>query len=213
MESFNTTASAPGHVFIVEDDSGLRESLESLLRYVGYAVRGWKSAEDFLDDLPKVVPAVLITDMRMPGMHGVDLHAALIKLGRTFPIIYISGESTVPQSIQAMKLGAFDFLLKPFGREELLKVVTAALEKDRRNMQHLIKKARFEESRKSLSPRQVEVHDLLLKGFGNKEICEALGVSMPTAKQYKSEVLYKLGARSLSELLALSNVNSTSENE
>lgn len=211
MDGRQANSAQVGHVFLVEDDAGLRESLESLLRYVGYQVQCWESAEAFLEDLPKAAPAVLITDMRMPGMKGVDLHAALIRMGRTFPIIYISGESTVPQSIQAMKQGAFEFLLKPFGREELLKAVSAALEKDRRAMLDLIKKARFEESRNSLSPRQAEVHDLLLKGYGNKEICEALGIAMPTAKQYKSEVLYKLGARSLAELIALSSASSPSE--
>jgi two-component system response regulator FixJ len=193
-----------GHVFIVDDDDSLRSSIADLLRVVGYQVQSWASADEFLRSLPRVLPAVLITDMRMPGMLGVDLHQELIRGGRTMPVIYISGESTVPQTVRAMKQGAFDFLVKPFGREELLRVVASALEHDRLQMQHLIQKARFEEARSHLSPREVQVHDLLLKGYGNREIVESLGISLPTAKQYKSEVMRKLGVRSLAELISLS---------
>lgn len=200
-----------GHVFVVDDDDGLRESVASLLRFVGYQVHCWPAAQPFLQGIPRVAPAVLVTDMRMPGMSGVELHAELIRQGRLVPVIYISGESTVPQTIQAMKQAAFDFLVKPFGREELLAAVAGALERDRRQMQELIRRARFEEARASLSPRQAQVHDLLLQGFGNREIVDALGISMPTAKQYKAEVMHKLGVRSLAELLALNSALNTPE--
>jgi two-component system response regulator TtrR len=142
--------------------------------------------------------------MRMPGLSGVELHAELLRLGRLLPVIYISGESTVAQSIQAMKQGAVEFLIKPFGREELLRAVAASLEKDRQQMQHLIKAARAAQARAQLSPREAQVHELMLKGYNNREIMDALQISLPTAKQYKSEVMRKLGARSLSELIALS---------
>ncbi len=199
----DTLTESLGHVFLVDDDDGLRESIAGLLRSVGYKVQSWQSATDFLEAFPRVVPAVLVTDMRMPGMSGVELHAELIRLGRTVPVVYISGESTVPQSIRAMKQGAFDFLVKPFGREELLRAVAGSLEKDRRQMNDFIRSARFEQARAHLSPREAQVHDLLLKGFGNREIVEALGISIPTAKQYKSEVMRKMGVRSLAELISL----------
>lgn len=199
----DTLTESLGHVFLVDDDDGLRESIAELLRSVGYKVQSWQSATDFLEAFPRVVPAVLVTDMRMPGMSGVELHAELIRLGRTVPVVYISGESTVPQSIRAMKQGAFDFLVKPFGREELLRAVAGSLEKDRRQMNDFIRSARFEQARAHLSPREAQVHDLLLKGFGNREIVEALGISIPTAKQYKSEVMRKMGVRSLAELISL----------
>jgi len=195
-----------GHVLLVDDDTGLRESIASVLRFAGYKVQAWDSAAAFLQEVPAVAPAVLVADMRMPGMTGVEMHAILRQRGFAFPVVYISGESTVAQSVRAMKQGAFDFLVKPFGRDELLVVVAAALERDRQQMQHKIRIARADAARASLSPRQRQVHDLLIKGFGNREIMDALSISLPTAKQYKSEVLQKLGVRSLSELIAFSRV-------
>jgi FixJ family two-component response regulator len=199
----SSSPSIEGHVFVIEDDQHLRDSIVDLLRFAGYQVQAWSEGRPFLEDMPRVAPAVLVTDMRMPGLSGVELHAELLSQGRLMPVIYVSGESSVPQSIRAMKQGAYEFLIKPFGREDLLRAVAGALEKDRRQMQSLIQRARLDAARAALSPRETQVHDLLLKGFGNREIVEALGISLPTAKQYKSEVMRKLGVRSLAELIAL----------
>ncbi len=204
MSSLQTLDQPSEHVFLVDDDDALRDGIADLLRVVGYQVYSWSDGAAFLADIPRVVPAVLITDMRMPGLSGVELHAELLRLGRTLPVIYISGESTVAQSIQAMKLGAMEFLVKPFGREELLRAVATSLEKDRQQMQHLIKSARVAQARAQLSPREVQVHELMLKGYNNREIMDALQISLPTAKQYKAEVMRKLAVRSLSELISLS---------
>lgn len=204
MASLHPTDKTSEYVFLVDDDDVLRNGIEDLLRVVGYQVYSWSNGAAFLAHIPRVAPAVLITDMRMPGLSGVELHAELLRLGRTLPVIYISGESTVAQSIRAMKQGAVEFLIKPFGREELLRAVATSLEKDRQQMQHLIKAARAAQAYAQLSPREVQVHELLLKGYNNREIMDALQISLPTAKQYKSEVMRKLGARSLSELIALS---------
>lgn len=204
MSSLQTPDQPSEHVFLVDDDDALRDGIADLLRVVGYQVYSWSDGAAFLADIPRVAPAVLITDMRMPGLSGVELHAELLRLGRTLPVIYISGESTVAQSIQAMKLGAMEFLVKPFGREELLRAVATSLEKDRQQMQHLIKAARVAQARAQLSPREVQVHELMLKGYNNREIMDALQISLPTAKQYKAEVMRKLAVRSLSELISLS---------
>lgn len=204
MSSLQPSDKPTEYVFLVDDDDALRDGIADLLRVVGYRVYTWPDGAAFLADIPRVAPAVLITDMRMPSLSGVELHAELLRLGRLLPVIYISGESTVAQSIQAMKQGAVEFLIKPFGREELLRAVAASLEKDRQQMQHLIKAARAAQARAQLSPREVQVHELMLKGYNNREIMDALQISLPTAKQYKSEVMRKLGARSLSELIALS---------
>ena len=102
-----------GHVDVVEDDDSLRNSISDLLSLVGYRVRTWRDAESFLGDLPQTAPAVVVTDMRMPGRSGVELHAELLARGRSMPVIYISGESSVPQTISAMKMGALDFWSNP----------------------------------------------------------------------------------------------------
>jgi two-component system response regulator FixJ len=193
-----------GHVYLVEDNESLRANLRDLLVFAGYRVREWSNAQDFLSDLPNDAPAVVVSDMLMPGMSGVEMHKALIQRGRMMPVIYISGESSVPQSIEAMKLGALDFLVKPFSREELLRGVAQGIEKDTQLMRSMIEKSRFNESLRQLSPRECQVHSLLLKGMNNAEIMTQLHISLPTAKQYKSEVMRKLGVRSLAQLIELS---------
>ena len=196
-----------GHVLLIDDDHGVRQALGDLLTFAGYQVTSWDNARQFLDELPLAAPAMVLTDMRMPQMSGIEMHEQLRALGRSFPVVYLSGESTVPQTVKAMKLGAFDFLTKPFGREQLLTVVAAAIEHDRAAVHALTRRAQFDTTRRRLSPRERQVHELLLKGFGNKEIMEALSISLPTAKQYKAEVMRKLGVRSLAELIAFSQGN------
>jgi two-component system response regulator FixJ len=193
-----------GHVYLVEDDDSVRHSLQDLLGFAGFQVRAWPHAQGFLDDLPKAAPAVVVTDMRMPGMNGTELHEALIERGRNMPVVYISGESSLAQGIRAMKLGAQDFLVKPFTREAILKAVAAAIERDRIQMQRLIDQARFDEALTHLAPRERQVLELLIKGYRNQEIMNELQISLPTAKQYKSQLMRKLGARSLSEIVKLS---------
>ena len=201
----------PGHVDIVEDDDSLRNSLLDLLTFAGYRVRAWPDAASFLENLPKTAPAVVVTDMRMPGMTGLQLHEALIERGRKIPVIYISGESSLPQGIQAMKYGAQDFLVKPFTREDLLKAVVAGIEKDRVQMRQMIEQTRFDEAVNHLSPREREVLLLMLKGYSNAEIMDALSISLPTAKQYKSQIMRKLGVRSLSQLMQLGNKDTSAD--
>lgn len=193
-----------GYVYIVEDDDSLRKSVKDLLLFAGYRVLEWSNPREFLDALPNFAPAVVVSDVLMPEMTGIEMHLELIERGRLMPVIYISGESSLPQTVQAMKLGPLDFLVKPFTREELLTVVAKGIEKDRQLMQNMITKARIDESLRQLSPRENQVHSLLLKGLNNAEIMEQLQISLPTTKQYKSEVMRKLGVRSLSQLIALS---------
>lgn len=190
-----------GHVDLVDDDDSLRESLADLLRFSGFEVRTWSHAGGLLDELPKKAPAIIVTDMRVPGLSGVELHKRLLAMGCELPVIYISGQSTVPQSVQAMKLGAVEFLVKPFSREEFLDAVVAALERDRKAMLTRIERRHFDEALKQLSPREREVTNLLMKGYNHAEVMQALGISLPTAKQYKSQILQKLGVRSLAQLI------------
>jgi FixJ family two-component response regulator len=193
------------YVFLVEDDDGYRMDLERVLQFCGYTVSSFSSPENFLANFKPVVPAVLVTDMRMPVMSGVQLQAELEANGHKMPIIFISGESSVEQIVAAFKNGALEFLLKPFSREEFLSAVERAIEKDSFAMQELIRKSRLDEALKTLSPRESQVFNLLAKGYGNKELVDTLGISLSTVKEYKSEVMYKLRLRSLAELISLAN--------
>ena len=190
-------------VYLIEDSLEMRQSIENMLRFLGYKVISYSCGTDFLNAQIQDAPAVVVADMRMPDISGVQMQAELIKRGRNIPIIFISGESTVSQSIQAMKQGAIEFLEKPFEREAFLGAIVRGLELDAKNMQAFLQKSAFEESLKVLSPREREAFDLLAQGFNNAQIQEALKVSLPTAKQYKSEVMRKLNLRSLAQLIAL----------
>lgn len=191
------------YIFLVEDDDDLRSDLERALKFCGYTIFAFADPEQFLSQFKPLVPAVLVTDMRMPKLSGVQLQSELIEKGHKIPIIFISGESSDEQIVKAFKNGAFDFLLKPFSREAFISVVAKAIEQDGIAMQELIRKSRLSETLKTLSPRELQVFHLLAKGYGNKELVEALGISLSTVKEYKSEVMYKLRLRSLAELISL----------
>ena len=191
------------YVFLIEDHDELRDDLTRILQFVGYVVHGFSDPKQFLEYDKHLAPAVIVSDMRMPHMTGVELQERLKDLGRTIPMVIISGESTDQQIVAAMKNGAIDFLLKPFARESLLAAVAKGIEIDSAAMQNVIRVSEFNEKLKILSPRERQVFELLSQGFGNKELMEILNISLPTVKQYKSEVMYKLRLRSLAELIAL----------
>ncbi|MBU3604876.1 response regulator transcription factor [Polynucleobacter sp. AP-Kaivos-20-H2] len=198
------------YIFLVEDDDELRSDLERALQFCGYTIFSFASPEQFLSEFKPVVPAVLVSDMRMPKQSGIQLQSELIAKGHKIPIIFISGESSDEQIVKAFKNGAFDFLLKPFSREAFLSAVAKAIEQDTVAMQELIRKSQLTEALKTLSPRERQVFNLLAKGYGNKELVDELGISLPTVKEYKSEVMYKLRLRSLAELIALNTSLSAS---
>lgn len=185
-------------IFLIEDDSSQRKSIESLLEFKGLIVKSFKNANDFLSYHDVTRPSVLISDMRLPDLSGIELYKALINKGENIPIIFISGESSIQQSIDAMKQGAIEFLVKPFDINDLTNAIEKAtrLEHKRVNLKTLLK---------NLSPREKQVFDLLIQGLNNSELMKKINVSLPTAKQYKSEVMRKLGVKSLSELMNLSN--------
>lgn len=200
---YQNSSSASKHIFLIEDDDSMRKALIGMLEFVGYQVNAFSSASDFLKTSIQVAPAVIITDMRMPDMSGIELQAELVQRGRAIPIIFISGESTVQQTVTAMKQGAIEFLVKPFERDELLSAVIRGLEQDALNMHQYVEQKTLEEGLKTLAPREREVFELLSLGLNNAEIQEKLQISLPTTKQYKSEVMRKLNLRSLSQLIAL----------
>ena len=185
-------------IYLIEDDASHRESIESLLAFKGYRIKSFKNANDFLklNDINR--PSILITDIHLQDQSGVDLHSELLKRAIDFPVIFISGESTIQQSINAMKQGAFEFLVKPFDINDLVTAIEKAcnFELKRLSLNELIKR---------LSPREKEVYNYLIQGLNNNELTEKMNISIPTVKQYKSEVMRKLGINSLSQLIDLSH--------
>jgi FixJ family two-component response regulator len=193
-------------VFVVDDDSSLREALKSLLRSVGLRVEVFGSAADFLvhkflDD----AAACLVLDVRLPGVSGLDFQAELAKAGIQIPIIFISGHGDIPMTVRAMKAGAIEFLTKPFRDQDLLDAVQVALERDRKRRTqdkavHQVR-AHFE----ALTPREQEVISLVTAGLMNKQIAAELGVSEITVKVHRGNVMKKMGARSLADLVRMAD--------
>ena len=183
-------------IYLIEDDASQRDCIESLLVYKGYIVKSYSAANNFLKNVPFERPAIVISDIRLPDISGVELYQALIEKNINIPIIFISGEASIQQSVDAMKQGAIEFLVKPFEIDELINAITKAIHIELKeiNLNLLIE---------NLSPREREVYKLLLKGHNNQELIDKLHLSLPTVKQYKSEVMRKLNVKSLSKLIEL----------
>jgi len=198
----NSSLLASQHVFILEDNESLAKLLKINLSKLGYSTYVYNNPVDFLQAIPEVSPSVLITDMNMPQMTGVEVQAELMRLKLSMPIIFLSGESSIPQSITALKQGAVDFLLKPVNQQQLKMAVESAFELSVQNIQSANNKASLETQLLVLSAREREVYELMILGYNNPEILETLNISLPTTKQYKAAVMRKLNISSLSELIA-----------
>jgi FixJ family two-component response regulator len=183
-------------IHLIEDDVSQRGSIESLLAFKGFITKSYNTAKDFLQTLPFERPAIVIADIQLPDISGVDLHRMLLEKNINPPIIFISGEASIQESIDAMKQGAIEFLVKPFEIDTLIAAVNNAIKIELKeiNLNFLLK---------NLSPRELEVYNLLLQGLNNQELIDKLHLSLPTVKQYKSEVMRKLKVNSLSKLIEL----------
>jgi FixJ family two-component response regulator len=183
-------------IHLIEDDVSQRDSIESLLAFKGFITKSYSTAKDFLQTLPFERPAIVIADIQLPDISGVDLHRMLMEKNINPPIIFISGEASIQESIDAMKQGAIEFLVKPFEIDTLIAAVNNAIKIELKeiNLNFLLK---------NLSPRELEVYNLLLQGLNNQELIDKLHLSLPTVKQYKSEVMRKLKVNSLSKLIEL----------
>jgi FixJ family two-component response regulator len=183
-------------IHLIEDDVSQRDSIESLLAFKGFITKSYSTANDFLQTLPFERPAIVIADIQLPDISGVDLHRMLMEKNINPPIIFISGEASIQESIDAMKQGAIEFLVKPFEIDTLIAAVNNAIKIELKeiNLNFLLK---------NLSRREFEVYNLLLQGLNNQELIDKLHLSLPTVKQYKSEVMRKLKVNSLSKLIEL----------
>lgn len=188
-------------VYVVDDDPSVLRSIERLLRSAAHDLKTFTSAGEFLDCQHPDAPSCLILDVKMPGVSGLELQDHLADKGISFPIIFITGHGTVPISVQAMKGGAVDFLLKPFDAQDLLGAVSRAIEKDRVARRERNELNRLRARLRTLTPREYEVFGFVVTGMLNKQIAFRLGTTEKTIKVHRARIIEKMGARSLADLV------------
>lgn len=192
-----------GYIYLVEDDHSFRESVRCALLTQGYEIFIFDCPLKLMSNLHFQWPAVLVSDVRMPNRSGVELQQDLIDAQIEIPIIFISGESTIQEAIVGMKKGAIDFILKPFQPEKLILSIDKALEKQRIEYQRICKEKKRVMQLAKLAPREAEVSQLMIRGFGNQKIATHLNLSVETVKQYKKNIFRKLDLKDLAGLIRL----------
>jgi FixJ family two-component response regulator len=196
---------ADAMVFVVDDDTSLRESLKNLIRSVGLRVEAFASAQEFLRSKHPDVPGCLVLDVRLPGLSGLDLQKRMAEADVEIPIIFITGHGDVPMTVQAMKAGAVEFLTKPFRDQELLDAIQQALERDRKAREQRAEVEALRSRFDLLTPREREVMPLVVAGLLNKQIAAELGASETTIKIHRHHVMEKMRAGSLADLVRIAD--------
>jgi FixJ family two-component response regulator len=192
-------------IYIVDDDADVREGLQSLLQSVGLKSRVFSSTTALSKSKLADQASCLILDVRLPGMSGLDFQAEVAKEQINVPIIFISGHADVPMSVKAMKAGAVEFLTKPVREQDLLDAVRVALDRDRTRREHEQSMQVLREKYDSLSDREREVMSLVVAGLMNKQAAAEIGISEVTLKVHRHNIMKKLHARSLAELVRMAD--------
>jgi len=192
-------------VFVVDDDAPMRESLKNLIRSVGLRVELFSSAQEFLESNRPEVPSCLVLDVRLPGLSGLELQRRTTEAGIEIPIIFITGFGDIPMTVDAMKAGAVEFLAKPFRDQDLLDAIQQALERDRKARDQRAALEGLRSRFASLTPREREVMARVVAGLLNKQVGVELGMSETTVKIHRHQVMEKMGAGSLPELVRMAD--------
>lgn len=200
-------------VFVVDDDLSLREALKSLIRSVGLQVELFVSAQDFLQRKRPDAPSCLVLDIRLPGISGLDFQRTLTEAPAPIPIIFITGHGDIPMSVRAMKQGAVEFLTKPFRDQDLLDAIHVALERDRARRRRETENATLRECFERLTPREREVLPLVVSGLPNKQIAAEIGTSETTVKVHRGQLMRKMEAESLPDLVRMAERMGISSNK
>jgi two-component system response regulator FixJ len=192
-----------GHVYVIDDDPAMRDSLEFLLDAADYSVTLYESALSFLDSMPSLPFGCIVSDVRMPGMDGMDLLKQLKSERARLPVVMMTGHGDVPLAVEAMKLGAIDFIEKPFEDERLIGMIDAALQQASEGAKNEAIALDIAARIQTLSPRERQVMDGLVAGLSNKVIAREFDISPRTIEVYRANVMTKMQAGSLSELVRL----------
>jgi len=192
-------------VYVVDDDAAVRDAIKNLLESVGIRVQTFASGSEFMARTPAEAPSCLILDVRLPGTSGLEFQRELTAAAVDIPIIFITGHGDIPITVQAMKAGAVDFLTKPFREQELLDAIHKAVDRDRQRREQTADIAKLRQRYEELTPREREVMALVTQGLLNKQIAAELGASETTVKIHRGQVMRKMGAESLADLVRMAD--------
>lgn len=193
-------------VYVIDDDPSMREAVQDLIASVGLQARGFASPREFLEAARPDAPACLVLDVRLPGSSGLNFQQELAQAGVLVPVIFITGHGDIPMSVRAIKAGAVEFLTKPFRDQELLDAVNAGIERNRAQRREATVMDDLRQRFAALTPREREIMALVILGRMNKQIAGELGVSEVTVKVHRGQIMRKMRAKSLPELVRMGDV-------
>jgi two-component system, LuxR family, response regulator FixJ len=200
-------------VYVIDDDEAVRQALAFQMGSAGIDVRTYESATAFLKVVPTVQTGCIITDVRMPDLSGIDLLRRLRELKVPTPVIVITAHGDIPLAVEAMRMGAVDFLEKPFDDEALLASVRSALDRGNRDQQRQAERSSIQRRLAVLSKRERDVLEGLVAGRANKQIAYDLGISARTIENYRANLMIKMQAASLSDLVRMALISGILEND